>query len=182
MWVVSMVSMATSYNTSGAKWRKGKVEYRVLMAMYLPCCTAIWLHLWKWLRWSGYLTLFFPFIYMYLSPTTFSYGFLAIFGQKKRAGAYRAIAKTIEAVSFLWYLLRTSLWNILLELWMLGWLFLLSMTIFTLFKIRSLTKYCNSCVSPRPATSCDSRICRVLEDGCKWSFIHGFHHVSAKKS
>jgi hypothetical protein len=45
-----MVPMATLYNTSGAKWQQGEVEDRVLMAMYLPGYTAIWLHLWKWLR------------------------------------------------------------------------------------------------------------------------------------
>jgi hypothetical protein len=50
MWVVWMVPMATSYNTSGAEWRKGEVEDRVLTVMDLPGYKAIWLHLWKWLR------------------------------------------------------------------------------------------------------------------------------------
>jgi len=59
----------------------------------------------------------FPF---YLHVPITHHFFLSLSGyispEKKGLDAYRAIAKTIEAFSFLWYLLRTSLWNILLNL------------------------------------------------------------------
>lgn len=100
-YIVSYLWCEMAKRSSGGQSPHGDVPARLYSNMVPPLEMAevIWL-----------IDPLFPF---YLHVPITHHFFLSLSGyispEKNRAGAYRAIAKTIEAFSFLWYLLRTSL-------------------------------------------------------------------------